>query len=162
MSCGSARRRRVRASIIDARTFLFGTEEQKQYWLPKVSQDTLSAFCLSEPNVGCDAAGQETRCEVSEDGEYYILNGEKKWATSGALAGMFTVMCKQAVTNPKTGKTSDRVTALICTPDMEGIKITSRNRSKCGIRGTRARLTFSNVKVRKNLLPRKAGVSTSP
>ena len=155
MSCGST------AVVVSAHQSigcgaiaLFGTEEQKQYWLPKVSQDTLSAFCLSEPNVGCDAAGQETRCEVSEDGEYYILNGEKKWATSGALAGMFTVMCKQAVTNPKTGKTSDRVTALICTPDMEGIKITSRNRSKCGIRGTwQARLTFTNVKVpRKNLL----------
>ena len=157
MSCGST------AVVVSAHQSigcgaiaLFGTEEQKQYWLPRVSQDTLSAFCLSEPNVGCDAAGQETRCEVTEDGEHYILNGEKKWATSGALAGMFTVMCKQAVTNPKTGKTSDRVTALICTPDMEGIKVTSRNRSKCGIRGTwQARLTFTNVKVpRKNLLHR--------
>ncbi len=133
---------------------LFGTEEQKQYWLPKVSLDTLSAFCLSEPNVGCDAAGQETRCEVTEDGEHYILNGEKKWATSGALAGMFTVMCKQKMTDPKTGKVKDRVSALICTPDMEGVEITSRNRSKCGIRGTwQARMTFKNVKVpRRNLL----------
>ncbi|MCP4904667.1 MAG: acyl-CoA dehydrogenase, partial [bacterium] len=61
---------------------LFGNDEQKQRFLPRMATDTLSAFCLSEPNVGCDAGGQETRCELSECGEYYILNGEKKWATS--------------------------------------------------------------------------------
>jgi alkylation response protein AidB-like acyl-CoA dehydrogenase len=133
---------------------LFGTEEQKRFWLPRVSTDTMSAFCLSEPNVGCDAAGQETRCEVTEDGEHYIINGEKKWATSGAVAGMFTVMCLQKITDPKTGRSKDKISAIICTPDVEGVKITSRNRSKCGIRGTwQARLTFTNVKVpRANLL----------
>ena len=62
---------------------LFGNEEQKKKWLPRLANDMLSAFCLSEPNVGCDAGGQETRCALSEDGEYYILNGEKKWSTSG-------------------------------------------------------------------------------
>ncbi len=133
---------------------LFGNEDQKREWLPQISNDTLSAFCLSEPNVGCDAGGQETRCEVSECGEFYILNGEKKWATSGALSGMFTVMCKQPLTDPKTGKTKDKVTALIATPDMEGIEIFSRNRSKCGIRGTwQARIRFTNVRIpRANLL----------
>jgi len=127
---------------------LFGTEAQKQKWLPRLASDTLSAFCLSEPNVGCDAGGQETRCEKSEDGSHYVLNGEKKWATSGALSGVFTVMSKQQVLNPKTGKTSEKVTALICTPDMEGIEIFQKNRSKCGIRGTwQARIRFNNVKV---------------
>ncbi|MCH2141479.1 MAG: acyl-CoA dehydrogenase family protein [Phycisphaerales bacterium] len=133
---------------------LFGTEEQKKYWLPRISKDMLSAFCLSEPNVGCDAGAQETRCEVTEDGEYYILNGEKKWATSGALSGMFTVMAKQRMADPKTGKEKDRITALIVTPDMDGIDIFSRNRSKCGIRGTwQARIRFTDVRVpRANLL----------
>ena len=133
---------------------LYGTEEQKQRWLPKLAGEWLSAFCLSEPNVGCDAGGQETRCELSEDGSHYILNGEKKWATSGALSGIFTVMSKQRLTDPKTGKESDRVTALVCTPDMEGIDIFQKNRSKCGIRGTwQARIRFNNVKVPKaNLL----------
>ncbi|MEY2785493.1 MAG: hypothetical protein RL277_1703, partial [Planctomycetota bacterium] len=125
---------------------LFGTEEQKARFLPRMAQDTLSAFCLSEPNVGCDAGGQETRCELSADGTHYILNGEKKWATSGALSGLFTVMCKQKITDPKTGKQKDAVTALICTPDMEGVEIFSRNRSKCGIRGTwQARIRLTNV-----------------
>lgn len=133
---------------------LFGTEEQKKRYLPRMAKDTLSAFCLSEPNVGCDAGGQETRCELSADGTHYILNGEKKWATSGALSGLFTVMAKQRIKDPKTGKEKDAVTALICTPDMPGIEIFSRNRSKCGIRGTwQARIRLTNVKVpRANLL----------
>ncbi|MBM4052233.1 MAG: acyl-CoA dehydrogenase [Planctomycetes bacterium] len=127
---------------------LFGTDEQKARFLPRMAKDTLSAFCLSEPNVGCDAGGQETRCELSADGTHYLLNGEKKWATSGALSGLFTVMAKQKVTDPKTGKQKDIVTALICTPDMEGVDIFSRNRSKCGIRGTwQARIRLTNVKV---------------
>src|SRR4051812_9172334 len=127
---------------------LFGTEEQKRKWLPRLAADWLSAFCLSEPNVGCDAGGQQTRCELSADGEHYILNGEKKWATSGALSGLFTVMAKQSVTDPKTGQKADKVTALICTPDMPGIEIFEKNRSKCGIRGTwQARIRFKDVKV---------------
>lgn len=133
---------------------LFGNEEQKKTYLPGVARKYLSAFCLSEPQVGSDAAGQETRCELSEDGTHYILNGEKKWSTSGALSGMYTVMAKQRMADPKTGKEKDKVTALICTPDMEGIEIFEANRSKTGIRGTwQARIRFTNVKVpRENLL----------
>ena len=137
---------------------LFGNEAQKNEWLPRITTDTLSAFCLSEPNVGCDAGAQETRCEISDCGEYYILNGDKKWATSGALSGMFTVMCKQSMEDPGTGKVKDKVTALIATPDMEGIDIFSRNRSKCGIRGTwQARVRFTNVKIPKCNLLHKEG-----
>ena len=133
---------------------LFGTEEQKKAYLPRMATNTLSAFCLSEPNVGCDAGGQETRFEKDENGDFIIVSGEKKWATSGALSGLFTVMGKQKMVDPKTGKEKDRVTALICTPDMEGIDIFSRNRSKTTIRGTwQARIKFDNVKVPKeNLL----------
>ena len=135
---------------------LFGSEEQKQEYLPKVAREYLAAFCLSEPNVGSDAAGQETTCELTEDGEYYILNGEKKWSTSGAMAGLFTVMASQKVKDPSTGKVKEGITALICTPDMEGIEIIEKNRSKTGIRGTwQARIRFTNVRVpRKNLLHR--------
>ncbi len=134
----------------------FGTEEQKRRFLPALATDTLSAFCLSEPNVGCDAAGQETRCELAPDGSHYILNGEKKWATSGALSGLFTVMARQRLRDEATGEEREAVTALICTPDMPGVEIFQRNRSKCGIRGTwQARIRFSDVKVpRANLLHR--------
>jgi alkylation response protein AidB-like acyl-CoA dehydrogenase len=137
---------------------LFGTEEQKKRFLPRMAKDTLSAFCLSEPNVGCDAGGQQTRCEKNEDGSFVITEGEKKWATSGALAGLFTVMAKQRMTDPKTGKEKDRVTALIVTPDMEGVDIFQRNRSKVCIRGTwQARIRFNNVKVPAENLLHKEG-----
>ncbi len=70
------------------------------------------------------------------------------------MAGLFTVMAKQTLTDPRTGKDREAVTALICTPDMPGIEIFSRNRSKCGIRGRwQARMRFTDVKVpRVNLL----------
>ncbi len=127
---------------------LFGTEEQKKRWLPLVARECLSAFCLSEPNVGSDAGGIETTCELSEDGKYYILNGEKKWTTSGAMSCVFTVMARQKYVDPRTGKEKEGITALVCTPDMEGIDIYEKNRSKCGIRGTwQARIRFNNVKV---------------
>jgi len=133
---------------------LFGSEEQKTRFLPGVAREYLSAFCLSEPQVGSDAAGQETTCVLSEDGSHYILNGEKKWSTSGALSGMYTVMANQMLVDPKTGKERKKITALICTPDMDGIEIFESNRSKTGIRGTwQARLRFTNVRVpRENLL----------
>ena len=137
---------------------LFGNEEQKKKWLPRLANDMLSAFSLSEPNVGCDAGGQETKCRLSDDGEYYILNGEKKWSTSGALSGMFTVMSKQVFTDAKTGKTHEAVTALICTPDMPGITVIEKNRSKCGIRGTwQARIKFKDAKIPKANMLHKEG-----
>ncbi len=127
----------------------FGTPEQKAAWLPHLASNWLSAFCLSEPNVGCDAGGQETTFEKTADGEHFIINGEKKWATSGALAGLFTVMARE-----KTADGKGRISALVCHPDMPGVEIFQKNRSKCGIRGTwQARIRFHNVKVPKfNLL----------
>ncbi len=121
---------------------LFGTPEQKAKWLPKLANEWLSAFCLSEPQVGCDAGGQETRIEKQADGSF-VVNGEKKWSTSGALAGLFTVMGKQKMPDGK-----DKVTALVVMPDSPGIEIFQHNRSKCGIRGTwQARIRFNNVRV---------------
>jgi alkylation response protein AidB-like acyl-CoA dehydrogenase len=133
---------------------LYGTPEQKDRWLKHLAKDWLSAFCLSEPNVGCDAGGQETTIETSEDGQYYIVNGEKKWATSAPLSGIFTVMGKHKVVDPKTGKEKVKVSAVVCSPDMEGVEVFENNRSKMCIRGTwQGRLRFTNVKVpKKNLL----------
>jgi alkylation response protein AidB-like acyl-CoA dehydrogenase len=132
---------------------LFGTEEQKRKWLPDLATKSLSAFCLSEPNVGCDAGGQRSHCRLSDDGTHYILNGEKKWATSGALAGLFTVMAKQQMPDGK-----EKVTALVCTPDMPGVDIFQKNRSKCGIRGTwQARMRFTDVKVPRDHLLHQEG-----
>lgn len=137
---------------------LFGTEAQKKEYLPKVAREYLSAFCLSEPNVGSDAAGQETECVWDEKEQCFILNGEKKWSTSGAIAGLFTVMANQQVVDKKTGKERKGVTALIVTPDMEGVDVFQKNRSKTGIRGTwQARIRFTNVRVPKENLLHKEG-----
>ena len=137
---------------------LFGTEAQKDRYLPMVAREKLSGFCLSEPNVGSDAAGQQTRCEYLEDEGVYVLNGEKKWITSGALSGLLTVMANQMVTDSATGKVKKVVTALIVTPDMEGVEFFQKNRSKTGIRGTwQARIRFTDVRVPKENLLHKEG-----
>ncbi|MFA6044598.1 MAG: acyl-CoA dehydrogenase family protein, partial [Phycisphaerales bacterium] len=125
---------------------LYGTEEQKKQWLPHLAKDWLSAFCLSEPNVGCDAGGQETY--FVKDGDYYVIHGEKKWATSGALSGLFTVMAREKRDDGK-----GKISALVCHPDMAGVEIYQKNRSKCGIRGTwQARIRFHGVRVHKDHL----------
>ncbi|MFP4228499.1 MAG: acyl-CoA dehydrogenase family protein [Salinivenus sp.] len=133
---------------------MFGTEEQKEEYLPMVAREKVSAFCLSEPNVGSDAANQESFSVMTDDGDY-ILNGEKKWSTSGAFSGLFTVMCKNMVRNPDTGELEQKgVNALIVTPDMDGVEVFENNRAKTGIRGTwQARFRFNDVRVPKeNLL----------
>ncbi len=137
---------------------LFGTPEQKDRFLPKVAREYLSGFCLSEPQVGSDAAGQETTCEWREDEGVFVLNGEKKWITSGALSGLLTVMANQMVVDPKTGKEKKGVTALMVTPDMPGVTFFQKNRSKTGIRGTwQARIRFENVRVPKDMLLHREG-----
>jgi alkylation response protein AidB-like acyl-CoA dehydrogenase len=130
---------------------LFGNEAQKKLWLPHLAKDWVSAFCLSEPNGGCDAGGQETTFE--RDGDYYIVTGEKKWATSGAISGLFTVMCRE-----KTADGNGKISALVMHPWMDGVDIFQKNRSKCGIRGTwQARIRFNKVRVHKDNLLGKEG-----
>ncbi|HMN40264.1 MAG TPA: acyl-CoA dehydrogenase family protein [Phycisphaerales bacterium] len=130
---------------------LFGSDEQKKRWLPRLAKDWLSAFCLSEPNVGCDAGGQETYFE--RDGDHYVVYGEKKWATSGAISGLFTVMCRE-----KTPDGKGKISALVMHPWMDGVDIFQKNRSKCGIRGTwQARIRFHGARVHKSHLLGKEG-----
>ncbi|MBX3385099.1 MAG: acyl-CoA dehydrogenase family protein [Phycisphaeraceae bacterium] len=125
---------------------LFGSDEQKKQWLPHLAKDWVSAFCLSEPNVGCDAGGQETY--FVKDGDYYVVTGEKKWATSGAISGLFTVMTREKRADGK-----GKISALVMHPWQEGVEIFQKNRSKCGIRGTwQARIRFHGVRVHKDHL----------
>ena len=127
---------------------LMGTEQQKREFLPALARgEKLAAFCLSEPEVGSDAANVQTHARLSDDGTHWILNGEKKFATNAALAGMMTVMAKTPVTDEK-GKTHDKVTAFIVTPDLPGFEIVKHNRSKMGIRGSwQATLRFNDMRV---------------
>ena len=74
---------------------LFGTEAQKQKYLPRISScEMVAAYCLSEPQAGSDALAAKTRADLSSDGTQYILNGQKMWITNGGKADIFTVFAK--------------------------------------------------------------------
>jgi len=74
---------------------LFGTEDQKQRYLPKVANAQLvAAYALSEPQAGSDALAARTRADLSPDGKHYILNGQKMWITNGGAADLYTIFAK--------------------------------------------------------------------
>jgi alkylation response protein AidB-like acyl-CoA dehydrogenase len=124
---------------------LFGTEEQKQRWLtPLVSGQQLAAFALTEPEAGSDAANVQTTAIPTADGKAYLLNGEKRYITNGAMARVLTVMAR----TPVAGSSETKVTAFLVTPDMPGFEVVEARMPKCGIRGTAtARLAFHDMPV---------------
>ncbi len=84
---------------------LFGTEEQKRRWLPRmVTGEHLAAFALTEPEAGSDASNVQTTATPTPDGQAYILNGAKRYITNGAIAQVLTVMAR----TPARGRTRKR------------------------------------------------------
>ena len=126
---------------------LFGTHEQNQRWLPKLSTgELLGAFALTEKEAGSDAANVQMQALPSEDGSHFVLNGEKRYITNAAIADVLTVMARTPV--PGSDKTS--VTAFLVTPDMPGFEMLEARMPKMGIRGTATgRFALRNVKVPK-------------
>ena len=126
---------------------LFGTEEQRKKWLPRLaSGEQLAAFALTEPNAGSDASGVETRAEYDPTKKVYVINGQKQWITNGSIASVLTVMAKMPV---KTDKgVQDKITAFLVTPDMPGFKVKEHSLEKVGMRGSKtAILEFVNMEV---------------
>jgi alkylation response protein AidB-like acyl-CoA dehydrogenase len=131
---------------------LFGTEEQKRRFLPRVARGEISAFALTEIKVGSDPAKMETQAEPTPDGEAFILNGEKLWCTNGVKAGVIVVMAK---TPPKmvNGKPKNQITAFVLDMDTPGVEVAHR----CRFMGLKALyngvIRFTNVRVpRENIL----------
>src|SRR5436309_8470044 len=126
---------------------LFGTDEQKRRWLPPlVRGEQLAAFALTEPEAGSDAANVQTQARPSADGSHYILNGEKRYITNGAIAQVLTVMAR----TPIPGKSETAITAFLVTPDMPGFAVLEPRMEKLGVRGTAtARLAFRDTPVPK-------------
>jgi alkylation response protein AidB-like acyl-CoA dehydrogenase len=120
---------------------LFGTDEQKRRWLPKLATgEMVAAFCLTEPGSGSDAASIKTR--AVRDGDHWVLNGEKIWITNGGMAQFFTVFAK---TPGDHGKAS--MTAFIVTRDLPGIS-TGPHEDKMGIRASMTTsVSFEDVRV---------------
>jgi alkylation response protein AidB-like acyl-CoA dehydrogenase len=115
---------------------LFGTEEQKRKWLPLVARTHISAFLLTEPDVGSDPA--RLGATATPDGDGYRLNGTKLWATNGAIADIVVVMAKV----PGGG-----ITAFVLPYDSDGVTVTHRN-AFMGLRGIENSVTtFEDVYV---------------
>jgi acyl-CoA dehydrogenase family member 9 len=126
---------------------LFGTPEQKQQWLPELAAGhKLAAFALTEPSAGSDAANVQTSAMLAEDGGHYVLNGEKRYISTGALADVLTVMAR----TPVPGREGTQITAFLVTPNMPGFRVVEARMQKLGIRGTATgRLAFENMRVPK-------------
>lgn len=74
---------------------LYGTEEQKQKYLPDLAAGTkFGAYCLTEPDAGSDANSGKTKAKLSEDGKHYIINGQKMWISNAGFADTFTFFAK--------------------------------------------------------------------
>ena len=106
----------------------FGSEEQKEKWLPLVSRDHISAFLLTEPDVGSDPARLATIAEPAEGG--YVLNGRKLWATNGAIADIVVVMAQV----PKSDGHKGGITAFVLDYRSDGVTVEHRNQFM-GLRG---------------------------
>jgi alkylation response protein AidB-like acyl-CoA dehydrogenase len=120
---------------------LFGSEEQKRHWLPRLAKDHISAFLLTEPDVGSDPARMSTTAVPTEDGTGYRISGTKLWATNGAIADVVVVM---AVV-PKSDGHRGGITAFLCPCDREGITVEHRNEFM-GLRGIENSVTrFDDV-----------------
>ncbi|HZZ27993.1 MAG TPA: acyl-CoA dehydrogenase family protein [Pirellulales bacterium] len=141
---------------------LFGTPEQKQHFLPKLATGQwISAFALTEPEAGSDAANVQTTATPTEDGRGYVLNGNKRWITNGGIAKVLTVMARTPVpsssfsSGERTGvrvqdKPESKITAFLVTPDMPGFEVVEARMPKCGVRGSATgRLAFHNMFVSK-------------
>jgi alkylation response protein AidB-like acyl-CoA dehydrogenase len=129
---------------------IFGTPEQKQKYLPRLARGAISAFALTEPDVGSDPARMGAHAEPTEDGSAYLLNGEKLWCTNGPIAELMVVMARTPA--PQAGGRAG-ITAFIVESDWEGVELAHRS-DFMGLHGIEnGVMRFTNVRVpRENVL----------
>ena len=114
----------------------YGNAEQKQKYLPKLgSGEWKAAYCLTEPDSGSDANSGKTRAELTADGKFYMLNGQKMWITNGGFADVFIVFAK--IGEDKS------LTAFIVEKSFGGITM-NEPEHKMGIKGSDTRQIFFN------------------
>jgi len=127
---------------------MFGTEEQKRRLLPRLAKGAISAFALTENEVGSDPARMTTTAVPTADGSAYVLNGEKLWCTNGAIAELMVVMAR---TPGKDGRPGP-ISAFVVEAAWPGVEVTHRLEFM-GLRGIEnAVLRFTNVRVPKDNL----------
>jgi len=118
---------------------LFGTEEQKDKYLPKLaSAELIAAYALTEPQAGSDALAARTRADLALDGSHYVLNGQKMWITNGGFADLYTVFAKLD---------GEKFTAFLIERQWPGVS-TGAEEKKMGLKGSSTTAVFfDNVKV---------------
>ena len=122
---------------------LFWTEEQQRRFLPRLARGAVSAFLLTEPDVGSDPARLAATAVPTEDGSAYILNGLKLWTTNGTIAELLVVMAKVPPAEGHRGG----ITAFVVEGSAPGVQVLNRN-TFMGVRGIENGLTrFVNVRV---------------
>src|SRR5688500_477426 len=131
---------------------LFGTDEQKKKFFPRLAKGAISAFALTEVDAGADPANLETSAEPADGGSSFVLNGEKLWCTNGTRADLFVVMARTPDTVVN-GKTRKQITAFIVERNWPGVEVVHR----CRFMGLKAIengvIRFTNVRVpRENIL----------
>ncbi|MFE7314843.1 acyl-CoA dehydrogenase family protein [Streptomyces sp. NPDC057555] len=120
---------------------LFGSQEQKEAFLPRLARTDISAFLLTEPDVGSDPARLAT--EAVPDGEDYVLDGVKLWTTNGVVADLLVVMARVPASEGHKGG----ITAFVVEADAPGITVENRN-AFMGLRGLENGVTrFHRVRV---------------
>jgi len=122
----------------------FGTEEQKKRYLPRIAEGALTAFALTESDVGSDPANMQTVADPAEDGDGWVLNGEKLWCTNGPRADLVVVMAR---TPDRKGHGRRPISAFIVETEWDGVSV----EHECSFMGLRALsngvLRFENVRV---------------
>jgi alkylation response protein AidB-like acyl-CoA dehydrogenase len=131
---------------------MFGTREEQEKYLQRLAKGAVSAFALTEPGVGSDPAAMGTVATPTEDGDAFILNGEKLWCTNGTIAELLVVMAKTPPKH-KNGREIPQITAFIVEADWPGVTVTHR----CHFMGIRAIqnavIRFDDVRVpRENII----------
>lgn len=115
---------------------LYGTDEQKAKYLPKLATgEHVAAFVLTEPGAGSDVSSIKTSAKLSADGKHWIVNGSKVWISNSGLPNckVMTLFAKTPIKNPKTGEEEMKITAFIVEKDYAGIT-TSPPEDKMGIK----------------------------
>ena len=118
----------------------YGNSAQKAKYLLKLATgEWKAAYCLTEPDSGSDANSGKTKAVLSEDGNYYVLNGQKMWITNGGFADVYIVFAKV----DESGQTDKNLSAFIVERSYEGITM-NEPEHKMGIKGSDTRQVFFN------------------
>ncbi|WAM17971.1 acyl-CoA dehydrogenase family protein [Rhodococcus sp. JS3073] len=136
----------VHTCLVQPYLLEYGTEEQKQRWLPRfVSGEMMTAIAMTEPGAGSDLAGIKTTAALSEDGTHYVLNGAKTFITGGAQADLILVVCRTSPPDP--GNRRGGLSILCIDTASEGFGV-GRKLQKIGLRAQdTAELSFTDVVV---------------